>query len=918
MKPNRHDWAELLRLLDTALELPEAERETWLAALSEIRRAQVRQLLSRRAAVETADFLAKSAALPVLPEAKVSSAQAGQRVGPWRLLREIGEGGMGSVWLADREDGGLKRQVALKLPRLSWVPGLAERMARERDILATLEHPHIARLYDAGLDEQGRPWLALEYVQGRPIDEHAREKSLDVQQRVRLLLQVCEAVAYAHSRLVIHRDLKPSNILVSHEGQVRLLDFGIAKLMSAESATASTDDGVLTQASGRALTPVYASPEQIRGDPIGTASDVYSLGVVAFELLTGRRPYALKSGLGSAALAEAVASIKVPQASEVASTPDLQRALQGDLDAILATALAAAAHERYATVQALADEISRHLRGEPVLARAPSRWYVAERWVRRHKLETAVMLAVGVATVGGAHAQVLVLLALGAGTLVALWQRNRALQHAQAARTATQRTAQVKDFIASIFTQAVPRAGSGGTVAAADLLRTATHRVETDLAGQPEVAAELSALIGASFSALGETQAGLAWLPKAVARCTREFGPTHPLTLQSRCQLAEAANSQGNLAVSEAILPALLIDLRAAQPLQVQWLLLGLTCQAFVHTKRGRQPESIAALHECVDLATEHFGASSSDALLARSTLSNTLMHFQQHAESLQAVEPAYILAQQVLASQRPHLVLAAVERDMAVALLNNHRPRDAAALLRRVLADQRALDGEETGRVRTAIAFLGQALMAGGHFEEAASHFELSDALHRRLTGGLNHEGFGILRWLIRVSVLQGHGAAALVHLARADKIECLLEDAGAALKAGQLVLHAEALAAAGRSEEVLAATETLLPQYEAASSIALRLWRARMMALRQLDRRKDALACARLALALGKALDGPALYQGLLLAETARCHWLAGEAADAAQQWRLALSVWQAGQVDGDALCAAVRHELAAVDAG
>ena len=223
---------------------------------------------------------------------------------------------MSAVWLAERADGSLKRKVALKLPLLSWAPGLSERFARERDILATLEHPHIARLYDAGLDAQGRPYMALEHVEGRPIDAFCREQALPVAVCLQLLLQVADALAYAHGRLVLHRDLKPANILVTAQGQVRLLDFGVAKLMQGDSAV----ETALTRVSGRAMTPDYASPEQVRGEPLGTASDVYSLGVVAYELLAGTRPYRLQRG-SAAELEEAITAQEIPAASTAATTP---------------------------------------------------------------------------------------------------------------------------------------------------------------------------------------------------------------------------------------------------------------------------------------------------------------------------------------------------------------------------------------------------------------------------------------------------------------------------------------------------------------------------------------------------------------------------------------------------------------------
>lgn len=359
-------WPQLDRLLDEALDLPPQAREAWLQALPEHQaplKQMLAQLLQPGAALEAGRFMAT---LPTI----AGAVQPGDRVGPYRLVRELGEGGMGSVWLARRSDGQLTRPVALKLPRMTWARGLAERMARERDILATLEHPHIARLYDAGVDQLGRPWLALEYVQGHPIDDHARHGALCVPERVELLLQVCDAVAYAHGRLVIHRDLKPSNILVTDAGQVRLLDFGLAKLVQPDGGAAATTP--LTELAGRWLTLAYASPEQVRGDALTTASDVYSLGVVAYELLAGAGPYAQQAA-SPADLQAVIQRGELPLASATATEPAVRRALRGSLDAVLAKALAPRPEQRYAGVGPLAQDLRRVLQGEPVLARLPRR-----------------------------------------------------------------------------------------------------------------------------------------------------------------------------------------------------------------------------------------------------------------------------------------------------------------------------------------------------------------------------------------------------------------------------------------------------------------------------------------------------------------------------------------------------------------
>ena len=318
LSPFEAHWPAISALLDEALNLPVPERALWLEGLvgeQAAHREALRALLAHQAEVETDDFLN---ALPTLdtadPAPSLGRLAAGSSVGAYRLIAEIGQGGMGTVWLAERTDGMMNRRVALKLPRIVWGDTFAERLAREREILATLEHENIARLYDAGIDGHGRPFLAMEYVDGEPIDAYCRTHALPVRERVALLLQVMAAVSHAHSRLVVHRDLKPSNILVTGEAKVKLLDFGIAKLLEGDSTLRTA----LTELSGRALTLDYASPEQIRGEPLGTASDVYSMGVVAYELLAGARPYRLTRAT-AAELEESIATVEPERASSSAS-----------------------------------------------------------------------------------------------------------------------------------------------------------------------------------------------------------------------------------------------------------------------------------------------------------------------------------------------------------------------------------------------------------------------------------------------------------------------------------------------------------------------------------------------------------------------------------------------------------------------
>ncbi|CAN5402410.1 hypothetical protein BH09PSE6_BH09PSE6_13210 [soil metagenome] len=397
--PSPDEWAEINALLDEALELPANVRDAWLEGLEAgraVHRDALRELLSADVEAERGAYLSDLPELGLDFERQVAGLEPGRRIGPYRLLTEIGRGGMGAVWLAERVDGFVNRRIALKLPHVIWDDSLADRLSRETAILATLEHEHIARLYDAGVDEAGRPFLAMEFVNGESIDGWCNSHQTSLHDRLGLLLQVMAAVSHAHSRLIVHRDLKPGNILVTPEAQVKLLDFGIAKLLGGN----ADDPTALTQVAGRALTLDYASPEQIRGEALGTTSDVYSLGVVAYELLAGARPYRLKRG-SAAEIEEAIANADPRLASVAATDVATRRALRGDLDAILNRALKKPAESRYQSVDAFAQDIQRYLRGAPVQAQPDSRRYRVSKFVQRNRLAVSMTAALSLAVIGG-------------------------------------------------------------------------------------------------------------------------------------------------------------------------------------------------------------------------------------------------------------------------------------------------------------------------------------------------------------------------------------------------------------------------------------------------------------------------------------------------------------------------------------
>jgi eukaryotic-like serine/threonine-protein kinase len=476
-------WAAISKLLDEALDLAADARPGWLARVT-AREPQlggvVKQLLEAHAERETQDLLATLPRLdlPAQPEPPVAGFTAGQQFGPYRLIRQLGVGGMAEVWLAERADAAHRRPLALKLPLVAGRSrAIAQRFARERNILAALSHTHIAALLDAGVDG-AQPWLAMEFVDGRPITTYCDEQGLSVAQRLRLFLQVLRAVQYAHAQLVIHRDLKPSNVLIDVEGRVKLLDFGVAKLLEPDGAAHET---ALTEWGGRAMTPQYASPEQVGGGMLGVASDVYSLGVLLYQLLTGRLPYTLKRNT-AAALEEAILAAQIELPSQAAPKGAVSRALRGDVDAIVMKALQAAPPQRYASAEAFAQDIQRQLDSQPVQARPAGSAYRMRKFLIRHRFAFGAGATVAIALVTGLAAT--------------LWQADRA--RAQAARAQA-----VKGFLVSVLSKNDPQQAQGRDLSARELLDRSAAQIDADFKDQPALRAQLHHTVAGIYVAMG-------------------------------------------------------------------------------------------------------------------------------------------------------------------------------------------------------------------------------------------------------------------------------------------------------------------------------------------------------------------------------------------------------------------------------
>ncbi len=619
-------WPSVSLCFDEVLALPQAEHGACLAALDTTQpavAAQVRKLLAAHASAHplsppSGELLAQALG------AQVQSLQAGMKLGSYRLIEPLGQGGMATVWVAEQTQG-VMRRVALKLPHagMEAPAAMASRFERERDLLAALEHPHIARLYDAGVsaltggaargDANGaaghpshpnQPYLAMELISGAPITQVALQQTLA--QRLQTFLQVLEAVAFAHGRLVIHRDIKPSNILVSAQGDVKLLDFGIARMLGdAEGAlgapgapntpSAPSAHGAVA---GRAFTPDCASPEQLAGLPLGVTSDVYSLGVVLYTVLCGRRPYAIDS-LSATPLSQQLQGLRILGPSAVASA--LQPSLAGDLDAIVLRAMALDPTQRYASADALAADLQRYLQHLPVLARGGGRLYRAARFVRRHRL--------------GLAAGTTVVLALAGGLGGALWQ-------AEQARSQAQRAQAVQRFIVKVFNASHPQQAQGQSVSAKALLDQGAQRLAVELQDQPAVRAELHLEIGGIYNALGDNAQARSHIDQALGLYTRLGALLSERAIEAQFQQFELLKEEQQFGAARAA--AALVQDRAARafgPAHRWWLALHENL-AWISAQQG---DASAAQHQLLlALAQAPAGSDPVHLLRMRATLGNT------------------------------------------------------------------------------------------------------------------------------------------------------------------------------------------------------------------------------------------------------------------------------------------------------
>lgn len=763
-------------LFGEALEHPADERESFLerATDDDTLREQVRELLAGEDAARSY-FDGVHDRVAATADDALDGSHIAQRFGPYRTTRLLGRGGMGSVYEAERVDGQFEQRVALKLIRRGMeTEGAVSRFIAERQILAKLAHPSIARLLDGGVTDDGRPYFVMELVDGLPLNYYCTEQRLTLEQRLEVFVALADAVDYAHRNLVVHRDLKPGNVLVTKGGDAKLVDFGIAKPLQ-------DDDGALTHTGARAMTPDYAAPEQITGDPITTATDVYGLGLILYELLTARRPYEGRTRT-SAELEQAIlrddpvrpstavlqALRKRGQTEEEARPPEsiadelrttparLSRRLAGDLDVICATALRKEPERRYASARALAEDVRRHVAGEPVSAQPDTLPYRMGKFVRRHRIGVAVAGLVAALTVGF-------------GVSLA-----REYEHTARERDKAERVSQL---LIELLVEADPTRHRGNELTAREVLDRGAARIES-LEDQPEVQAELAGVMGMAYRNLGAFDSAETLLRRQVELLASLHGEGDSATANATRELAEALRLQGKLDAAQAearraldLHRAANLDADAAEDLAVLARTLhglgrfddaethvreALTLLRAAHGERhqrvaealndlgatlgslGRTDDAKLAYQEALEIQRERLGE---DHPAIPGTLNNLAGVLQASGDlpgAEQAQREALAAYRRIHGEDGKHPALATTLSNLGISRFTQGDPAGAEPLLKQALEMRRELLAPTHPEIAQTASTLGLVVQQRGRLDEAEAL--MREALEIRETLGPQH----------------------------------------------------------------------------------------------------------------------------------------------------------------------------------
>lgn len=781
-------WQQIDTLFGQALEQPPEYRTSFILEAcgtdTELRNHVEKLLELHEESGGILDESVGSIAAPLIPElmeqieVEPSSTQGpGSMIGPYEIIKEIGCGGMGTVYLARKIDDQYGVQVAVKLVRRGMdTQDVLRRFHHEGQILAALKHPNIARLYDGGVHDDGRPWFAMEYIQGEPIHEYCDRHQLTVEERLKLFITVCEAVQHAHQNLIIHRDLKPAHVLVTARREVKLVDFGIAKLLEPDRMELTdfhTREGV------KVMTPEFAAPEQVRGEVVNTASDIYSLGVLLYLLLTGRHPYRVESSSMSeverivcetdpAKPSHAVRGDSLPAGHGVSektfdaeasaalrkkSVSDLKRMLSGDLDHIVLKALRKETEQRYQSVLGLVDDLGNYLNGQPVTSRAPTIRYRVHKFMHRNKWVVATVAVAIVSILSG----------LG----VALWQAHVAEQERDMARIEAAKAQAAQEYLVGLFESADPAQTQGEVLTAQKIVQRGIDRLGEDLESQPEVHVEMLKVLGRIQQALGDFNLSTRLLEQALNKTRELRSEEHPDIAEVAAMLGETAHWNGELERAETLLrqaltmrkrfihdddPAIANNMvRLARTLEI----------------RGDFGEAENLYREALAMRERLFGENSEAVLANLNDLGWLLHQMGKWDEAEELLRRSLIVAERVLES--PHPLIATAMNHLAAVLRVTGRYDESEHVYMQSLKQQRNLYGDDHPRITTVLSNLSQIYLELARYEEAANQYQkILDNNLRQLGPEHLYVGFAL-----------GYLSTALIEDGRSEEAMPMLEEA-------------------------------------------------------------------------------------------------------------------------------------------
>jgi serine/threonine-protein kinase len=741
-------WRRLQEVFDQAQPLDPERRARFLCEECgddvSLREQVVALLLADSGGQDDFEHRYERAIAEVLRDPELPS---GTLVGRYRVQRLLGRGGMGAVYLAERADEQYHQTVALKLVARNLLhTGVASRLRSERQILARLNHPNIARLLDGGHIHDGTPYFVMEYVEGQRIDHYCAERRLPVSARLRLMQQVCAAVQYAHQNLIVHRDLKAANIMVTGDGVPKLLDFGIAKLLDADAAPE------LTRLRDRVLTPEYASPEQLRGQPVGTASDIYNMGRLLYELLTGVSPYR-DAGQSTADLERLICEGNAPPPSTRVPFP-LQRQLAGDLDKIVLLAMHVDPARRYPTAAALAADIQNYLDGRPVQARPDTFAYRAGKFLRRNAWPTASAVAVVVLVAS--------LMAFYTSRLAA--ERDRATLEAAKAK-------QVSGFLAGIFQVPDPWRGPGKAVSAIEMLDRGARDIEQRLKNEPAVLAELLTDIAQSYANLAEYTRAEQMYVRVLASMDRAGLANTPDYAGVLYYLANAQRFQGRFAPAEQnFRRALALQRRLFRAPHAD-IAATLTHLGMLYNEMRRFPEAVALEREALPMTIAVYGEEHEQSADRMNNLALALQGAGQFKEAERYFQRAMAIQAQVMPPLHPDTL--GTKSNYAALLDAMGRYAEAERLFRAILPDRRAVLGDNHPRLAYTLTAFGSTLTALGKLDEAERVLnEARDILTEKLRPDHFRTGYA-LRNLGSLALARGDAVRAEELFRRVERID-------------------------------------------------------------------------------------------------------------------------------------------------